>query len=52
MRMLNNLVGSYQRRGDLGNAIRAGELRLELPAEESLAEAMRADLRAMKARLN
>jgi regulator of sirC expression with transglutaminase-like and TPR domain len=52
MRMLNNLVGSYQRRGDIGKAIRAGELRLELPAEESLAEAMRADLRAMRARLN
>jgi Transglutaminase-like superfamily len=52
MRMLNNLVGSYQRRGDIGRAIRAGELRLALPAEEGLGEALRADLRAMRARLN
>jgi hypothetical protein len=52
MRMLNNLVGSFQRRGDIANAIRAGELRVDLPAEASLAEAMRADLRAMQARLN
>jgi regulator of sirC expression with transglutaminase-like and TPR domain len=52
MRMLNNLVGSYQRRGDIGKAIRAGELRTQLPAEESLSEAMRAELRAMQARLN
>jgi regulator of sirC expression with transglutaminase-like and TPR domain len=52
MRMLNNVVGSYQRRGDIGRAIRAGELRLALPAEESLGEALRADLRAMRARLN
>jgi hypothetical protein len=52
MRMLNNLVGSFQRRGDIGAAIRAGELRMALPAEEALAESLRADLRAMQARLN
>jgi regulator of sirC expression with transglutaminase-like and TPR domain len=52
MRMLNNLVGSFQRRGDIGAAIRAGELRVALPAEESLTESLRADLRAMQARLN
>jgi regulator of sirC expression with transglutaminase-like and TPR domain len=52
MRMLNNLVGSFQRRGDIGAAIRAAEMRVELPAEESLADALRADLRAMQARLN
>jgi regulator of sirC expression with transglutaminase-like and TPR domain len=52
MRMLNNLVGSFQRRGDIGAAIRAGEMRVALPAEESLAESLQADLRAMKARLN
>ena len=50
--MLNNLVGSYRRRGDIGSAIRAAEMRLALPAEETLAEAMRAELRAMQARLN
>jgi regulator of sirC expression with transglutaminase-like and TPR domain len=52
MRMLNNLVSSFQRRGDIGAAIRAGELRIALPAEETLAESLRADLRAMQARLN
>jgi regulator of sirC expression with transglutaminase-like and TPR domain len=52
MRMLNNLVGSYARRGDLGAAIRAGDLRLALPAEESFREGLRAELRAMQARLN
>jgi hypothetical protein len=52
MRMLNNLVGSFQRRGDIGAAIRAGELRMALPAEETLADSLRADLRAMQARLN
>jgi regulator of sirC expression with transglutaminase-like and TPR domain len=52
MRMLNNLVGSFQRRGDIGAAIRAAELRMALPAEETLAESLRADLRAMQARLN
>jgi regulator of sirC expression with transglutaminase-like and TPR domain len=43
MRMLNNLVGA---------AIRAAEMRLALPAEETLAESLRSDLRAMQARLN
>jgi regulator of sirC expression with transglutaminase-like and TPR domain len=52
MRMLNNLVGSYQRRGDVGAAIRAGELRVALPAEEALADALRTELRTMQARLN
>jgi regulator of sirC expression with transglutaminase-like and TPR domain len=52
MRMLNNLVGSFQRRGDIGAAIRAAELRMALPAEEALVESLRADLRAMQARLN
>jgi Transglutaminase-like superfamily len=52
MRMLNNLVGSFQRRGDIGAAIRAGELRMTLPADEALEESLRADLRAMQARLN
>jgi hypothetical protein len=52
MRMLNNLVGSYARRGNLGAAIRAGDMRLALPAEESFREGLRAELRAMQARLN
>jgi regulator of sirC expression with transglutaminase-like and TPR domain len=51
-RMLNNLVASYQRRGDLGRAIRAAELRLMLPSESSMRETMSAELRALRARLN
>jgi regulator of sirC expression with transglutaminase-like and TPR domain len=52
MRMLNNLVGSYERRGNLGAAMRAAALRLELPAGAALRDALRAELRAMRARLN
>ncbi len=52
LRMLNNLVGSYTRRNDLGRAIRAAELRLELPLERRLAEALATELRGLRARLN
>lgn len=52
LRMLNNLVGSYTRRGDLGRAIRAAELRLELPLERGPAETLAAELRGLRARLN
>jgi len=51
-RMLNNLVVSYQRRGDLRLAIRAARMRLILPAESSLHDTMNAELRALQARLN
>jgi regulator of sirC expression with transglutaminase-like and TPR domain len=52
MRMLNNLVGSFQRRGSIGAAIRAGELRVALPAEEALHDALRTELRRLQSRLN
>ena len=52
MRMLNNLVSTYQRRGDVSAAIHAARMRLALPAEESLCVLLRAELRAMEARLN
>ena len=52
LRMLNNLVGSYTRRNDLGRAIRAAEMRLELPLEPDLREALAAELRGLRARLN
>ena len=52
MRMLNNLVGSYERRANLAAAIQAARMRLTLPAEPSLATALRAELRALEARLN
>lgn len=52
LRMLNNLVGSYTRRNDLGRAIRAAEMRLELSMEPALREALAAELRGLRARLN
>lgn len=53
LRMLNNLVGSYTRRNDIGRAIRAAEMRLELPVEDpATVEALGAELRALRARLN
>jgi regulator of sirC expression with transglutaminase-like and TPR domain len=52
MRMLNNLVASFHRRGDLGGAIDAARMRLMLPAEGSLHDALEAELRALRARLN
>lgn len=52
MRMLNNLVGSYGRRANLTAAIRAATMRLTLPAEPTLETTLRAELRALQARLN
>jgi regulator of sirC expression with transglutaminase-like and TPR domain len=52
LRMLNNLVGSYVRRSDLGRAIRAAEMRLELPVAGAEAQALGAELHALRARLN
>jgi regulator of sirC expression with transglutaminase-like and TPR domain len=52
MRMLNNLVGSYERRADLTAAIRAASMRLALPAEPTLQTTLKTELRALQARLN
>jgi regulator of sirC expression with transglutaminase-like and TPR domain len=52
MRMLNNLVASYQRRGHIGAAITAGRLRLDLPTEGPVREALSGELRRLQARLN
>jgi hypothetical protein len=52
MRMLNNLVMAYHRRGDLGAAIHAATLRLVLPADASHRDILQGELRAMQARLN
>lgn len=52
LRMLNNLLGSYQRRGDLARAIRVAELRLEVARSAPARTALDADLRALRARLN
>ncbi len=51
-RMLNNLVGSYGRRADLTRAIRAAELRLELPVGGDARTMFEAELRSLRARLN
>jgi Transglutaminase-like superfamily len=52
MRMLTNLTVAYQRRGDLGGAIRAAGLRLVLPADGPLRDTLQTELRALRARLN
>ena len=52
MRMLNNLVSSYTRRGHLAHAIRAAELRVLLPAPEQLRETLETELRTLQVRLN
>ena len=51
LRMLNNLLASYQRRNDLGRAIRAAEMRLVLAGGHEVADLER-ELRALRARLN
>ena len=50
LRMLNNLVGAYERRGDVGRAIRAAELRLALPVGDRTP--LEVEARALRARLN
>jgi Transglutaminase-like superfamily len=52
LRMLNNLVGSYQRRGDVGAAIAAAAMRLELPLHRRLRDELETELRRIRARLN
>lgn len=52
LRMLNNLVASFGRRGDLSHAIRAAELRVMLPLEGRLQVSLEAELRALRSRLN
>jgi regulator of sirC expression with transglutaminase-like and TPR domain len=52
LRMLNNLVGSYQRRGDVGAALAAAAMRLELPLDRRLRDALETELRRIRARLN
>lgn len=52
LRILNNLVASFGKRGDLARAIHAAELRLELPTELDTYTALEAELRSLRARLN
>lgn len=52
MRMLNNLMAAYDRRGNIGPAIHAARLRLALPAKASQRDLLQAELQALQARLN
>ena len=52
MRMLNNLVPAFRRRGDLTGALRAAELRLAIPAGASEQARLDAELAALRALLN
>jgi len=52
LRMLNNLIGSYARRSDLTQQIRAAELRLALPSTPARTRALRLEWLSMQARLN
>jgi regulator of sirC expression with transglutaminase-like and TPR domain len=52
MRILNNLVASFAKHGDLAGAIRAAELRLELPLEVEAYTELETELRSYRARLN
>ena len=52
LRMLNNLVASYRVRGDVGAAIRAARLRLELPLDERAQAAFKLELRSLESSLN
>jgi regulator of sirC expression with transglutaminase-like and TPR domain len=52
LRMLNTLVGAFERRAHLGPAIRAAELRLELPVPEEHRDLLETELRGLRARLN
>jgi regulator of sirC expression with transglutaminase-like and TPR domain len=52
VRMLNNLVLAYERRGDLRAAIRAAAMRVMLPAQGAYRDTLQAELRGLQARLN
>jgi regulator of sirC expression with transglutaminase-like and TPR domain len=52
MRMLNNLVASYTRRGDLGTAITGATMRLALPVNTEERDVLQGELRALHSRLN
>jgi regulator of sirC expression with transglutaminase-like and TPR domain len=52
LRMLNNLVSSFAIRGDLHGAIRAADMRLELPLTEKDRGVLAAEALGLRARLN
>jgi regulator of sirC expression with transglutaminase-like and TPR domain len=52
LRILNNLVGAFGRRGDLAGGIRASRLRLDLPTDGEERERLADEALALRARLN
>lgn len=52
LRMLNNLVAAFTKRGAVGEAIRAAELRLLLPVDPADLDRYTLEARALRARLN
>ncbi len=52
MRMLNNLVRTFHRRGDLTDAIHAAGMRLALPADDDTRELFERELRTLRSQLN
>jgi regulator of sirC expression with transglutaminase-like and TPR domain len=52
LRMLNNLVRSYAERGDLTRALRACDMRFELPAGDAVQELHEIERAGLLARLN
>jgi len=50
--MLNNLLGSYHRRGEYDAAIRAARMRLAIPSPPAVRDQLRSELVALQARLN
>lgn len=52
LRILNNLAASYSSRADFARAMRAAELRLRLPLDESSRTAMATELRSLQAKFN
>lgn len=52
LRMLNNLVGSYERRGDVVRAVRAAEMRLQLPLDGAIRDQLETELRSLRSRFN
>lgn len=52
LRILNNLTSSYSSRADFTRAMRAAELRLQLPLDQAARAAMAAELRSLQAKFN
>jgi regulator of sirC expression with transglutaminase-like and TPR domain len=52
LRILNNLVASFAKHGDLMGTIRAAELRLDLPLQLETYTELESELRSYRARLN